>query len=377
MGFVDGSIEKTDITVDNYKAWDRCNSMMVSWLLGVLEQDIGRSVLHFQTSQENWANLEERFGQASGTTLLALQQSLQEIKQGTDNISVDDFSRYMWVYHLKSKYEALKSFKKFRMLVENESEEKVKVFGKDRGGEFTSAEFKEYCEGAGIDRHYTTPYTPQQNGVVERRNGTVVEMARSCLKEMKMPAKLWGKLLEIPYDRSKRVVNLGREPGTKGYHLYDPESNRVHTSRDVIFEESKPWIWGQSASKDDTSMQFSVLNIHEPTGEDHVDHDDQDGTGEAETHDSETHDTDYTGGTPASHSSERANSDNYDDSTEPKRFRSISDIYSEMEEVELEEEFLLMGVDEPMNYKQAVCDSNWRRAMKQEMDSIEKNGTWE
>lgn len=110
---------------------------------------------------------------------------------------VDDFSRYMWVYFLKSKDEALKAFKKFRMLVEKESEEKVKVFRTDRGGEFTSAEFKKYCEGAGINRHYMTPYTPQQKGVVERQNRTVVEMARSCLKEIKMTAIYGGKLLEI------------------------------------------------------------------------------------------------------------------------------------------------------------------------------------
>lgn len=74
---------------------------------------------------------------------------------------VDDFSRFMWVYFLRSKDEALKAFKNFRALVEKESEEKIKVFRTDRGGEFTSNEFKEYCEGAGIERHYTTPYTPQ------------------------------------------------------------------------------------------------------------------------------------------------------------------------------------------------------------------------
>ena len=103
---------------------------------------------------------------------------------------VDDYSRFMWIYFLKSKDEAFKNFKSFRALVENKSERKIKVFRTDRGGEFTSNEFKEYCEGAGIERHYTTPYTPQQNGVVERRNRTVVEMGRSCLKEMQLPGKL-------------------------------------------------------------------------------------------------------------------------------------------------------------------------------------------
>lgn len=75
---------------------------------------------------------------------------------------VDDFSRFMWVYFLRSKDEALKAFKSFRATTEKESEERIKVFRTDRGGEFTSNEFREYCEGAGIERHYTTPYTPQQ-----------------------------------------------------------------------------------------------------------------------------------------------------------------------------------------------------------------------
>lgn len=105
---------------------------------------------------------------------------------------VDDYSRFMWIYLLKSKEEAFRAFKNFCVLVENGSERKVKAFRTDRGGEFTSNEFKSYCETAGIERQYTTPYTPQPNGVVERRNRTVVEMARSCLKEMHLPTKLWG-----------------------------------------------------------------------------------------------------------------------------------------------------------------------------------------
>ena len=63
----------------------------------------------------------------------------------------------------------------------------VKVFRTDRGGEFLSKEFASFCEENGIKRHLTTPYSPQQNGVIERRNRTVMEMARSLLKWMKMP----------------------------------------------------------------------------------------------------------------------------------------------------------------------------------------------
>lgn len=85
---------------------------------------------------------------------------------------------------LKGKDEALSMFKVFKARVERSSKSKVEVLRTDRGGEFTSKEFVSYCEIQGIARHYTAPYTPQQNGVVERRNRTIVEMARGCLKEM-------------------------------------------------------------------------------------------------------------------------------------------------------------------------------------------------
>lgn len=83
---------------------------------------------------------------------------------------------------IKSKDEVFEVFKKFRTLAEGGQENKIKAFRTDRGGEFISNEFKNYCEEAEIERHYTTPYTPQQNGVVERRNRTDMEMARSYLK---------------------------------------------------------------------------------------------------------------------------------------------------------------------------------------------------
>lgn len=83
---------------------------------------------------------------------------------------VDDFSRKMWVFMLKQKSDALAAFKKFKTLVENETKATITVFRTDRGGEFTSNEFQSFCDEAGIQSHLTAPYSPQQNGVVERRN---------------------------------------------------------------------------------------------------------------------------------------------------------------------------------------------------------------
>ena len=96
---------------------------------------------------------------------------------------------------LKEKSEAFSKFKKLRIIVEKEIGEKIQTFRTDRGGEFVSHEFDGYCEGAGIRRHLTAPYTPQQNGVVERRNRTLMEMARSLLKHMSMPNYLWGEAI--------------------------------------------------------------------------------------------------------------------------------------------------------------------------------------
>ena len=62
----------------------------------------------------------------------------------------------------------------------------------DRGGEFTARVFEEHCAGEGVQRHLTAPYTPQQNGVVERRNQTVLGMSCSMMKGMNVPGWLWG-----------------------------------------------------------------------------------------------------------------------------------------------------------------------------------------
>lgn len=72
----------------------------------------------------------------------------------------------MWVYMLTSKDKALEAFKKFRILVEKGPEKKINVLRTDRGEEFCSKQFMDYCENTDIMRHFTAPYTPQQNGVV-------------------------------------------------------------------------------------------------------------------------------------------------------------------------------------------------------------------
>jgi transposase InsO family protein len=99
----------------------------------------------------------------------------------------------MWVEMLQSKDQALECFKKIKSRAEVESGGKLKALRKDRGGEFTSNLFLVFCSEGGIKHYTTTPYTPQQNGVVERRNQSVVEMARCLLKAMQVPSVFLGR----------------------------------------------------------------------------------------------------------------------------------------------------------------------------------------
>ena len=89
----------------------------------------------------------------------------------------------MWVALLKEKSEALEQFKRFKSMAEPEKGVKIKCIRSDRGGEFTFEDFKELCDKSGIKKQLTAPYTPQQNGVVERKNRTIMGSVRSMLKE--------------------------------------------------------------------------------------------------------------------------------------------------------------------------------------------------
>ncbi|KAL3533483.1 hypothetical protein ACH5RR_007004 [Cinchona calisaya] len=103
----------------------------------------------------------------------------------------DDFSRMSWMYFLKFISETFKNFKKFKTLVEKQSGHCIKALRTDRGGEFLSNEFNHFCEENGIRRELIAPYTLEQNRVAERKNFTVVKMARSLLKGKGLPNQYW------------------------------------------------------------------------------------------------------------------------------------------------------------------------------------------
>jgi transposase InsO family protein len=100
-------------------------------------------------------------------------------------VIVDDFSRFTWVFFLQEKSEPQGTLKRFLRRAQNEFEIKVKKIRSDNGSEFKNLQVEEYLEEEGIKHEFSAPYTPQQNGVVQRKNWTLIDMARTMLGEFK------------------------------------------------------------------------------------------------------------------------------------------------------------------------------------------------
>jgi len=95
---------------------------------------------------------------------------------------IDEFTRMIWSYTIKLKSEALEIFKRFKISVEKESDKSIKILRTYGGGEYTSKEFKAFYTSQGVVHEVIAPYTPQHNGLAERRNRTLLNKTRSMFK---------------------------------------------------------------------------------------------------------------------------------------------------------------------------------------------------
>nr|CAN81294.1 hypothetical protein VITISV_003263 [Vitis vinifera] len=107
-------------------------------------------------------------------------------------VIVDEFSRYTWVLFLSQKNEAFYEFSKFCNKVQNEKGFTITCIRSDHGREFENIDFEDYCNEHGINHNFSAPRTPQQNGVVERKNRTLQEMAKTMLNENNLPKYFWA-----------------------------------------------------------------------------------------------------------------------------------------------------------------------------------------
>lgn len=201
---------------------------------------------------------------------------------------IDDHSRKMFIYFLKSKSEVLSKFREFKAYVEVQTERKIKAIRTDNGSEYCNNEFEYFLRKSGIHHQKSNTYTPQQNGIAERANRTLVERAKCMIFDAKLdksywaeavnmatyvvnrsvnsmlktqtPEEIWtGKkvdlknlrifgspiMVHIPkekrtkWDRkSQRMLFVGYSDDTKGYRCIEPITKKFQISRDVKFIEN-------------------------------------------------------------------------------------------------------------------------------------------
>ncbi|CAL2255037.1 unnamed protein product [Prunus armeniaca] len=311
---------------------------------------------------------------------------------------IDDRTRMCWIYFLRYKSEVFSVFKKFKAMVELQSGYKLKKLRSDRGGEYTSTEFSKFCDDMGMERQLTVAHSPQQNGVAERKNRSIVEMAKCMMFEKKMPLEFWveavntavyvlnrcpTKALEkktpfeaysgrkpgikhlrvfgslcyaqIPeqqrqkFDQtSTRCVFLGYGSYEKGYRLYNLESGKVIISRDVIFNEESSWDWN---AQKESSISIPLTDVVAENGKE-IDEAYGVQTEMAEENEAE-HTEAVTGPQEFDHT--------------PRKFKSIAEVYERCN----------VCIIEPESFEEAVKDDSWQKAMENEIHMIEKNDTWD
>ena len=108
---------------------------------------------------------------------------------------LDDKTHYIWVYPLKTKDQVFERFKEWQAEVENFTGQRVKTLRTDNGGEFTSRSFQAHLKACGVRHELTVPKTPEQNGVAERLNRTLVETTRAMLLDAKLPHEFWAEAI--------------------------------------------------------------------------------------------------------------------------------------------------------------------------------------
>jgi hypothetical protein len=202
-------------------------------------------------------------------------------------VIIDDYSCYSWVFFLESKDQVFEHFRLLALRLNNEHSNCLKVIRSDNGAEFRNTSFDEFCLEHGIDQQFSAPRIPQQNRVVERKNHTLVEMARTMLDEYRTPRGFWADAIstacyisnriflrsilhltpfELRFDRKPSVSHfrhfgckcfvlkcgnldkcesrsfddtlLGYTPHGRSYRVYNFETNTVVESCDVTFDET-------------------------------------------------------------------------------------------------------------------------------------------
>ena len=345
----------------------------------------------------------------------------------------DDWSRKVWVYFLKTKDEAFDKFVEWKTMVEVQAERKLKKLRTDNGLEFCNQRFDKLCKEEGVVRHKNCAYTPQQNGVAERLNRSILNKVRSMLSESGLGQKFWAEAVstavyqinrspssviefEIPEERwtsaipdlsglrrfgcivyihasegklnprAKKGVFTGYPDGVKGFRVWVLDDQRCEISRNVLFREDVMFKDTQSAGNSGMNNinyfdinRFSSFDVSGPRLAEEAQ--DRGGpTEDGEEPDKETAE-EVVEGTESEQSRYQLARDRPRRVIKPPSKLQDYHVYPEDESIA---GFAYLMVEdgerpEPRNYQEAMEDPDsdkWTEASDEEMGSLKKNQTW-
>ncbi|GKC13663.1 retrovirus-related pol polyprotein from transposon TNT 1-94, partial [Tanacetum coccineum] len=159
-------------------------------------------------------------------------------------VIVDDYSRFTWVKCLRSKDEAPAFIINFLKMIQVRLKETVRHIRTDNGTEFVNQTLREYYEKVGISHETSVARSPQQNGVVERRNHTLIEAAHTMLIYAKAPLFLWAKAVASTCENLGKLqpkadigIFIGYAPTKKAFQIYNRRTRRIVETIHVDFDE--------------------------------------------------------------------------------------------------------------------------------------------
>lgn len=350
---------------------------------------------------------------------------------------IDDYSRKVYVYFLKNKMDIKSVFKKFKDEVENELERKIKILRSDNGKEYCNKEFSDFLASSGIKHQTSSPYTPEQNGLAERMNRTLVERAKCMLFEAKLQKPFWAEavataayiinrcpsrvlaevtpiekwtgkkpnlshlkifgskaMVHVPKQnrqkwdsKSRELIFVGYCDNTKGYRFYDQMSKKIVISRDVIFIENSNTF--ENIAPETVSVPHLATLPLSSTMVDSIDPQNQTEEPEEATDTSESSQNE-TSSTETSFDScvmnERTDETYYPDTddcydSENEYVRSGITLRSHQRQNKQANNFMcLMAIPDPLTVNEALSGPNakeWKEAMDEEYKSLLENDTWE
>ncbi|WVZ76201.1 hypothetical protein U9M48_024191 [Paspalum notatum var. saurae] len=284
-------------------------------------------------------------------------------------VVIDDFSRFSLVFFMEFKDEAFGFVRDLVLRLRNESHKAMRAIRSDNGGEFRNSQFENFCR---LEHQFSSPYTPPQNGVVERNNRTLVEMARTILDEHRTPRRFWAEAVNTACYIANRIflraflgktsyeLRFGRQPSIK--HLCFVLKKAGHLDKfesrclDEIFmgyaSSSRAFrVWILEAKQ---VVETCYDEEGTPIFEDEEGADDVDDAGAT---------------TPAAALAPSATSSDDDGGPLPTTSSSLPQQQAHAEAGPAEDAW--------EDVSHALSDPNWVNAMHEELENFERNHVWD